>query len=42
MKGGSDGLRIRDGRWDRWTLELEMEGLTNGLRNESWDRWTQE
>ncbi len=38
MVSKTDRHRTRDEWWDRWTLGLEMEGLTDGLRNESWDR----
>ncbi len=53
MKGGTDGHRTRDGRWDRWTQDLGwkvgpmdsgMKGGTDGHRTRDgrWDRWTQD
>ncbi len=49
MKGGTDGHRTRDGRWDRWTQDyrwkvgqmdtgLVMEGGTDGHRTSD-GRW---
>ncbi len=49
MKGGTDGYRTRDGRWDRWTLDegwkvgqkdigLGMDGGTDEHRTRD-GRW---